>query len=1597
MCNINNRHSKPLSAVLKLFPLIVYCCVISSGADAQFREVYRGTDSTNHIYGISFTTPSTGYVAFSKYIGFTQDSGRTFIQRKVSYVNTDFNGYPVGLTFGFTPAGIMAFSADSLLVYGDFSFEPSILFSSNGGQSWKLVFHRGLNVNAPVFSDGVTDMEFPGNGAVGYAVHHEQILKTTNRGQTWTAVFNAPSHLLRKLSCPSTTNCYASGGNKIYKTMNGGAAWTNIAPQVSNTSQHFNNVYFTSNTTGYSTESRSSQIYKTIDGGLSWTKMNEESVVPTGGNDLYFVNDSTGFLATYGYQVAKTTDHGKTWEICKKNTPYQYKYYGMNALFFLNNATAWAGGEGEYLLLTTDGGTATMPKAYFKIDTTNIINTNTVNLVNYSKPGYQYSWYKNGMLISNAYNTSYTHQSTVLRDTVQLVVQNNTDSDTLELYVDFRPPVIITSYNPTVGFPNREIIITGSNFGDATSVSFGGVPAAYFQVRSGTEIYAVVGNGASGDVKITTSTTSGSKSGFVFMAYPVVNLPTTIADSILCKSEPVTITIQNTEADVRYELLDGNNKSFGYVKGNGGQVTFVSTPITVTGDYYFKATRSYLTTTLTWPFSNKIHVAVEHTRSVLSANKVNVEPGELVNYYNYSLEAASFAWKFYQDASIGQSSDSHPNNVFYNSPGQKTVSLISTSENGCADTLVADGVSLYNKPVPEDVCYANNTGDNDTYELNGSLNDMTKCQDDGYLLCGSGNYPLLKSRYGVPKKINAMYTYYCARYTKDGVLKWATYVTAGQINSAASDEQGNIYMTGICNSSSFFHLNNGDSLSFYIATSELQPVWSKDHGFIIKFDVNGNYLWHTLLYDPTPRYQGYQVQGGIGTKIRIQGGQIIVLGSCIANLSYYRQGVTTPMLALPNSTSPRDNLNNFIVSIKSDGTYLWSSYHHHNANNQLRALTDVGVDNQGNCYVTGYYEFWVEIHDALNTLTTLRAPTNTVGDYHGFILKYNKEGRLLWNVHLDNEFDFNKSTLNAIAVDTAGNSYVTGSSSLNNNSQYIVINNANGTTKKFSLAAYFLLKFNPDGINIWAQGSRYSYYGAGMSVCLDSNTIYATGVLYNNGVSFSSFTMTSGNDDKYNFPIYGTEFFLAQYDTSGVLKKLNTSGRNNGGHLSATRLAIDSKKQVLLGGITDPYNGGNSSHQVFGSTIYPDRQDAFYAKLSPDLCTNAGTPLQPDAGRDTSICAGETVTLGRPVAGITYSWNTVDGSFSSFSPAITVTPTKTTSYVMSLLNASGIITSDTVIVRVNTPIVDAGADKTICPGSSINIGSQGTGDMYAWTSAPAGFTSQSPNPVINPLVTTIYYLSVVNGAGCKAYDTILVTVRPPTANAGPDTIICSGSTVTIGGQNDGTAYSWTSEPAGFTSQAPHPVVAPAVTTQYYLSVHYDATCKANDTILVAVKITPAKPTITKGNDNTLVSSASTSNQWYVDTTTAIAGAIQQSYKPVVDGLYSVQVTENGCKSPFADKFDYKIITAVDDPAGNNAQAGIYPNPARDLMTVQYNIWGVRRINVSIYDSRGRLILTKKNIASGDQLSVYSLSQGFYIMKLYDDQNKIILSRQLIKL
>ncbi len=183
-----------------------------------------------------------------------------------------------------------------------------------------------------------------------------------------------------------------------------------------------------------------------------------------------------------------------------------------------------------------------------------------------------------------------------------------------------------------------------------------------------------------------------------------------------------------------------------------------------------------------------------------------------------------------------------------------------------------------------------------------------------------------------------------------------------------------------------------------------------------------------------------------------------------------------------------------------------------------------------------------------------------------------------------------------------------------------------------------------------------------------------------------------------------------------------------------------------------------------------------------------------------TICNGGSANLTANAAGaVSWQWNIIPGNaFVSNLQNITVSPTTTTSYVVTATDAAGCQGMDTVVVIVSAMTTqDAGPNDTVCSGACATLTASG-GITYAWTADPsiAGpLNTASVNAC--PTTTTLYHVTVTDAAGCTGMDSVTIFVAPTilTINALGTNVSCfnacdgTGSAAANGGFPP-YAYTW---------------------------------------------------------------------------------------------------------------------------------------------------------------------------------------------------------------
>jgi hypothetical protein len=268
---------------------------------------------------------------------------------------------------------------------------------------------------------------------------------------------------------------------------------------------------------------------------------------------------------------------------------------------------------------------------------------------------------------------------------------------------------------------------------------------------------------------------------------------------------------------------------------------------------------------------------------------------------------------------------------------------------------------------------------------------------------------------------------------------------------------------------------------------------------------------------------------------------------------------------------------------------------------------------------------------------------------------------------------------------------------------------------------------------------------------------------------------------------------------------------------------------------------------------------------------------------DDSICAGTATTLSIPGdANSTVQWyynNSPLGGQTSNSISANLAGNYKV-YVSNTALSCADTTQQTVITINPLPTVGAGADQSICAGTSVTLSGLGA-QAYTWNN---GVTNNSS---FTPASTQTYTLTGTDANGCQNTDQVVVTVKPlPTVSAGADQNVCAGSSVTLSGSG-AVSFTWNNSVSNGVS------FIPAGNQTYTVTGTGVNGCQNTDQVILTVV---ALPTVDGGADQVVC----------IGSSVTLTGAGAQTYAwtnaangtpfiPLTSGTYTVTGTDNnGC-------------------------------------------------------------------------------------------------------
>jgi hypothetical protein len=649
----------------------------------------------------------------------------------------------------------------------------------------------------------------------------------------------------------------------------------------------------------------------------------------------------------------------------------------------------------------------------------------------------------------------------------------------------------------------------------------------------------------------------------------------------------------------------------------------------------------------------------------------------------------------------------------------------------------------------------------------------------------SENYPSTENAYDKSYESDSKGDAFITKFSKDGAsLEYSTFIGGHYLdvsNAITLGEDSTVYITGYTNSWGPFDVQKFPVTDGAYSTQHNSPDPPPDmapDAYVLRLNKFGS----SIIF---------------GTFI---GGDATDEGISIAidrNGNTYIAGNTNSTNIIPTSVPGFDKtvgngVDGFVVKLNIAGSALVYATYLGNTSPNLQVdpprpmddyVTGIAIDRIGNVYITGTttsekFPTTTGAFDRIIGAGKIVAPPEIQGDPYFtraediFLTKLNLNGGLTYSTFLGGDsFDFGTG----IVVDKQGNAWVTG----------YTFSGSDAPAAGFPLLnAYdsILTGLDPvDGIIVKmnAAGSAllYSSYIGGDSTYSGGESrdqpraiaIDSSGSVYIVGQTYSLDFPVMGDavhDGIFNGGL--TDAFAVKIPSAGGAPVYSTYIGGNSED-RALGIALDTAKDAYISGETISANFPIKNYGVraFDSSFNSNgnSEDGFLVKLRMECM------LAVDAGRDTIICLGQSVTVGNGGSSgfppIRYNWSPVIEMDTTAYRAI-IKPTATRTYYLTATDRLGCTTRDSIRVTINPAIIAEAGGSTagmveFCAGQDTTIGREATGGSetfkYKWTPSNGLSSDTVARPRLTaPSATQKYFVTVTDSRGCSAVDSITVII-----------------------------------------------------------------------------------------------------------------------------------------------------------------------------------------------------------------------------------------------
>ncbi|QTA78778.1 Cell adhesion related domain (CARDB)-containing protein, immunoglobulin-like fold-containing [Desulfonema limicola] len=341
----------------------------------------------------------------------------------------------------------------------------------------------------------------------------------------------------------------------------------------------------------------------------------------------------------------------------------------------------------------------------------------------------------------------------------------------------------------------------------------------------------------------------------------------------------------------------------------------------------------------------------------------------------------------------------------------------------------------------------------------------------------------------------------------------------------------------------------------------------------------------------------WELPPGAGTLAKDEAGNVYAVGGFRDSITL---GNDSPVTLTADGLSAI-----YIAKYSPSGSLIWAQ----KATAEYGEIApNIAVDKTGNLYISGYYQYTMNIYNGDAVFKTLSE--EGIGGYEVFIAKYNPLGQPVWAEMAGGQWDdFGESLM----VDSAsGYLYIGGSFdgilNLGSGASATTLNSADDNVDMF------LAKYTLNGTLVWAKnvaGGTASIF----SIASDgADGVLATGY-YEENVTFSGASPVTLTGTR------SRQFFIAEFSADNGQAKW--AQKANGYNSIGRDVAVDDTGNIYVTGTfnqTCDFYNGNTVFKTLNN--YQDRDEMFMIKYNAN-----GTPEWIRQAGGSSYDSGEAITF----------------------------------------------------------------------------------------------------------------------------------------------------------------------------------------------------------------------------------------------------------------------------------------------------------------------------------------------------------------------------------